>query len=282
MTFWDKIKDQFFNQTKAEEQAKDDEGQKKEETEGILGFALFNDSTFSIADFFSGMKEDWGFEVQYQFEGEVLTFELMGFQFVLKHMPIPLSEEETAVACGFSLEKEMKETVALHRSYVLVTIFGAPKAENVNSRIVFTKVAISLMGMNHANGMFMGANNLVLSANEYRKQKPIMDAAESHNDSYLPVNLWIRFGFVQGEKGIIGYTQGFSDLSKKELEINNTDMEMPALYDLLFSLSFNIMVTDADLQNGLIDLKGDQEVITVITKIWKSNLFDQEVVHLLI
>lgn len=296
MAFWDKLKDKRSNQTKAAEQVKEGEGQKEKvieqvkegegpkekETENLLGFALLNDVTFSMADFFAGMKEDWGIEVQHQFKGGVLTFELMGFPFILAHIPTSLPEEETAAACSFSFEKDMKETVSLHQSYVMVTLFGFPTAENVNARIAFTKVGMSLMGLNNAGAMFMGANNLVLSASEYRRQKPIMNAAESHNDSYLPVNLWIRIGFTQGEKGIVGYTHGFSDLAKKELEINNADMDLPALHDLLYNLSFNIIVNNANLQNGLIDLKGDEECITVITKIWKSHLSDNEVVHLII
>lgn len=251
-------------------------------TEGILGFALLKDTAFSVEAFFSWMKEDWGFTPSYTFEGEVLEFKLSGFQFVLRHMPIPLSKEETAAACNFSLEENIRETVSSHRSYVIVSIFGASKAEKINSRIGFTKVCMSLMGMENACGIFLGAFQLMLSSDTYRRPKSVMDAAESHGDRYLPPNLWIRFGFTRSGNGVIGYTQGFAQLGKRELEICKADMELPVLYQILFQLSFQMVGRDADLNHGLIDLQGTEGCLTIITKIWKSNLSENEVTHLIL
>ncbi|MGI5958572.1 MAG: DUF4261 domain-containing protein [Massiliimalia sp.] len=221
----------------------------------ILGFALLNDKEFDIQQFRLNLKRDWDVEPEMKMKNNGLVnlaFMISGMSFLLTHMPAPVPNHEAERAARYNyLWKGGQEAVAGHQSFVVVALLQNPCQDRVRTCTQYTKVCGALMGLPNACAMFMGGQNLVISAEEYRKNIAAMKKADEDGKRYFPIQMWVHIGLARGKNGGCGYTYGLKDFGKKEIEIIDHLVPPMQMYQLISMMSYLFVVNDVQLQDGL-------------------------------
>lgn len=221
----------------------------------ILGFALLNTKEFDIQQFRLNLKRDWDIEPEMKMKNNGLVnlaFMISGMSFLLTHMPAPIPNHEAERAARYNyLWKGGQEAVAGHQSFVVVALLQNPCQDRVRTCAQYSKVCGALMGLPNACAVYMGGQNLVVSAAEYRRNIEVMKKAQEEGKPYFPIQLWVYIGLAKGKQGGCGYTYGLKDFGKKEIEILEHPIPPAQMYQLISMMCYLFVVNDVQLQDGL-------------------------------
>ena len=87
--------------------------------------------------------------------------------------------------------------------------------------------------------------------------------AEMMSKDWLPLNLWIYFGFRSIENKNSGYTYGLKAFNKKEMEILDSDRNLGDIEGLLFNMCHYILDHNIEFRDGETCGSSEQERIAI-------------------
>jgi hypothetical protein len=109
---------------------------------------------------------------------------------------------------------------------------------------IFTQVLCSLLRTTNAIGIYKGNQSLLIPKDDY------LNEAEAMSNEYLPLNLWIYFGFRLNDNGNSGYTYGLKEFNKTELEIVNSSKSLEDIRGFLFNITHYVLDYDVTFGDG--------------------------------
>ena len=94
-------------------------------------------------------------------------------------------------------------------------------------------------------GIYNGNGSFLISREQY------LENAEYLKEGDLVVPLWIYIGLIESDVGNSAYTNGLAAFKKQEMEIINSKLEFPEVYDFLlvvtdYVISDNVTFSDSD------------------------------------
>ncbi len=236
------------------------------------GFVLLNSIEFNTDIFLSSFQKEWDIEiknVEFKFEEsgmKNLSFWIGNIQFICNMIPFPYPDNQALNDSRLNyFWCDVVEEVSSHKAFIVVTVFGNERINQIETCVIFTKVCNTLMLLPNICAMYMSKQHLIIEPKEYRKTINVIKAAESHGKVFLPTENWIRIGLCKTKNGYSGYTDGLKEFNKLELEIINKNIELKDLYEILDTIIFNMFSNNMNIENGDI-IHLDKEVEAIAKK----------------
>jgi Domain of unknown function (DUF4261) len=211
----------------------------------ISGMVLKNDrAEFDTKSFLADLGAEWKLKIDSVSKKDQTLVFLNGKSMVMvANMDYPLPPADIANAAGISwLWKSAEIDAARHKSYLLISVIGAPN-ETVKLYKLFTKVASSALENSNSSGIYMHNQYLLLSKGYFT------EAAKNMTDDNLPVYLWVYFGILQDKGQNSGYTYGLKEFGLEEMEIVNSSRSLQEVHACIVEAAQLVIKTNRRLQN---------------------------------
>ncbi len=163
---------------------------------------------------------------------------------VIGHLPFPIPYtdiEETSVY-AYNWENALEDSKT-HKSHLIVSIMSGGQ-DQIKRFKIFTKVICSLLRTSNSIGVYKGKQSLLIPKEDY------LDEGALLTDDYLPLNLWIYFGYRVTDNSISSYTYGLKEFNKSEMEIIDSSKSIEEISKLLFHMTHYILDNDATFKDG--------------------------------
>jgi hypothetical protein len=241
----------------------------------ISGMVLKNDkASFDSKSFLADLGSDWKIKTDsISNKDQTLVF-MNGKNIVMvANMDYPLPPADIANAAGISwLWKTAEVDAARHKSYLLISVIGAPN-ETVKLYKLFTKIAACALENTNSSGVFMHNQYLLLSKGYFA------EAAKNMSDDNLPVYLWVYFGILQDQGQSSGYTYGLKEFGLQEIEIVNSSHSLQEVHACIVEATQFVIKTNRRLQNDE-EINGGDDGQKIKVALSDSKFLEGKTVHL--
>ncbi len=176
-------------------------------------------------------------------DDSVWSFELGDTMIFVAHMPakIPTGEAEDA-ADNYPFWPDGREAAAAHRSHYLVTAMRGESLHTVISRLI--RFVCEFIQCFDAIGVYWGNGSIANSKETFVEWG--QDAAADH----LPLNLFMRFQFVQDDAGMGLYTLGMDQFNLMNIEVENSPMEPMDLMEFVYNVAHYLVQSGPVIEDG--------------------------------
>ena len=221
---------------------------KQDETQSriILGMVILQDlNSFDTKGFRKDFKSNYKKTVdEPSGDGSSFAFKIDGEFIVVGHMPvpIPLGDIEGTAEYAYNWETAL-EDIKDHKSHLIVSVTSGGQ-DQIKRFKIFTQVISSLLRITNSVGVYKGTQSLLIPKDDY------LDEAELMSDDYLPLNLWIYFGYRGTDSGNNAYTYGLKEFNKSEMEIINSLKSIKQISKLLFNMTHYVLDYDVTFKDG--------------------------------
>jgi hypothetical protein len=163
---------------------------------------------------------------------------------VIGHMPVPIPHGDIEGTAKYAYNWETAlEDLKNHKSHLIVSITSGGQ-DQIKRFKIFTQVICSLLRTTNSVGVYEGNQSLLIPKNDYIAEASLM------TDDYLPLNLWIYFGYRVTDKGNSGYTYGLKEFDKNEMEIIDSSKSMVEISKFLFNMTHYVLDHDVTFKDG--------------------------------
>ncbi|MDO4711628.1 MAG: DUF4261 domain-containing protein [Peptostreptococcaceae bacterium] len=219
---------------------------KEENNSGsFVGFVLLEDDSWDMDRFGEDLAKDWG--ITYSEKDEThnensLVFEYEGMMCAVSLMPAPIPNDEALEnARNNFMWEDAVEVTARHQAHLMIAVLGTD-ADMIDRSLMMVKLVASACKSDNVLGVYMSGT--VFEPEFY------IDSAQAINEGYFPVTDLIWFGLYRGERGVCAYTYGMQMFGKDNIEILDTTLEPPDLYDFLVQIATYVITSDVTLKDG--------------------------------
>ena len=192
---------------------------------------------------------DRGIKCRQEPEGDNLVFEVDGnlAMYCMVHEPVPNGEAEESARSNYFWQ-EAVETAAKHKAHILVALVNHDESA-VRAATVHTQMVASACGLSNAIGIYYQGS--VVKPEDY------LQASVAIKEGKLPLEDWVWFGLYYNGDKACGYTTGMCTLGKDEIEIIDSDMDLPSVRDVLYDIAYHMIESESSLSDGdEIELQG--------------------------
>jgi hypothetical protein len=218
---------------------------KEQDQKILLGMIMLQDeNSFELDSLLNDYRNNYNYKIE-EPTGDNLSFvfEVDGEMVAIGHMPAPIPSGEIEATAQYAYNwPTATEDVKDHRSHLIVSVLKGGQDQIKRYRI-FTQVISSLLRITNSIGVYKGNQSLLIPKEDYLEEASIM------NEEYLPLNLWIYFGFRVSDKGNSGYTYGLNEFGKSELEIINSSKSLEEISGFLFNMTHYVLDFDVIFQD---------------------------------
>ncbi len=221
---------------------------KQRDTQGkiILGMVILQDeNSFDPKVFCKDFKDNYKESVKKP-SGDSLSFSLNidDELIVVAHMPVPIPHGDLEGTAEYAYNWETAlEDLKSHKSHLIVSIISSGQ-DKIRRFKIFTQVICSLLRTTNSLGVYEGTQSLLIPKSDY------IDEASLMTDDYLPLNLWIYFGYRITDKGNGGYTYGLKEFGKTEMEIIDSSKSIGEISKFLFNITHYVLDNDVTFKEG--------------------------------
>lgn len=211
----------------------------------FVSFVLLEDISWDMEAFGENLAMDWG--ITYSREDEKhndnsLVFEYDNMICAVSLMPAPIPNDEALEnARNNFMWDDAVEVTAKHQAHLMIAVLGKG-ADRIEQSMMMVKLIASACKAENVLGVYMSGT--VFEPNFY------IESAQILNEGYFPVTNLIWFGLYRGERGVCAYTYGMDLFGKDNIEILDTTLEPPDLYDLLVQIATYVITSDVTLKDG--------------------------------
>lgn len=180
-------------------------------------------------------------------EGRIVTVtcgkDTIGF---LAHMPAPIPNGEAEESAdGNFLWPDGKETVATHRSHVLVTNVGAGDQTPIGSALQVSRLALVALKLFDGIGVYWG-NSSVCNSREVFE-----DFCSEMSPEHVPVPVWLRFQLVRVAGNELGlYTLGMRQFGLMEIEVDRCKLQVSELFEFVSNIAHYLIQSGPIIADG--------------------------------
>lgn len=212
----------------------------------ILGMVMLSDHTgFDLNRVITDLTSNYVLPVEnISGDNNTAAFDVDGETVAIGHMPIPVPAADLTTTAEYAYNWETAlEDLQAHQSHLIVTSTGKGD-DPVKQYTIFTFLICSLLRTTNSIGVYMGSQSLLIPQDHY------LEEAARLSDDYLPLDLWIYFGFRITNKGQCGYTYGLQGFNKPEMEILNSAKGLEEIMGFLFNMSHYVIEHDVTFKEG--------------------------------
>lgn len=177
-------------------------------------------------------------------DGSTLLLNIEGAAVAISSIaqPVPQSDLQAAAKRAYQWPGVLAD-VKTHQSHLVVAV-SESEADPLKHHVILTEVLCALLRTADAIGVYMSGQSLLIAKEVY------LDEAEEMDEDFFPLNLWLYFGVLPGEKGVSGYTNGLKDFNKAELEIPDSTASPEDVRAFLFNIAHYIIEHDVTFESG--------------------------------
>jgi hypothetical protein len=226
----------------------------------ILGMVILQDDKSFLTEYF---KEDlattYGLKIIDPHEDSgAFAFTIEGQSIMIGHMPIPIPKGDIEGTAKYAYNWDNAvDDLKNHQSHLIVSIVNGGN-DQIKRFKIFTQVISTLLRLTNSLGVYKGNQSLLISKDDYLTESVLMSS------EYLPLNLWIYFGYSVTEHGNNCYTYGLKEFGKTEMEIIDSSRSIEEISKLMFNMTHYVLDYDVTFKDGQTCGMSVDEVIPII------------------
>ena len=212
----------------------------------ILGMVILqDDNSFDTKAFRKDFKDNYHKTINKPSgDSSSFAFKVDDELIVIGHMPIPIPHSDIEETAKYAYNWEtVLEDLKNHKSHLIVSIISGGQ-DQIKRFKIFTQVICSLLRTTNSVGVYEGNQSLLIPKNHY------IDEASLMTNDYLPLNLWIYFGYRVTDKGNSSYTYGLKEFDKNEMEIIDSAKSTAEISKFLFNITHYVLDYDVTFKDG--------------------------------
>ena len=215
-------------------------------SEIILGMILLKDSqAFNLKDFLADIKKNTRYRIsKASGDDQAAVIKIGGEQVAIGAMPVPVPQGDIEGTAAYTYNwPTAVEDLKDHQGHLIVSVLAGDGTPVERYRI-FTSVIASLLRTTNAIGVYKGSQSLLISGKQY------LEIAAMMSKDWLPLYLWIYFGFRSFENKNSAYTYGLKAFNKKEMEILDSDRPLGDIESFLFNMCHYVLDNNIEFRHG--------------------------------
>lgn len=221
---------------------------KQNDTESkiILGMVMLQDqNSFDPKAFHKDYKNNYDKTLKEPSgDNSAFSFKIDGELIVVGHIPIPIPHGDIEGAAEYAYNWDTAiEDLKTHKSHLIISVTSGGK-DQIKRFKIFTQVICSLLRMTNSVGVYKGTQSLLIPKDDYLYEAELM------SKDYLPLNLWIYFGYRVTDNGNSSYTYGLKEFNKTEMEIINSSKSIEVIRKFLFNMTHYVLDYDVTFRDG--------------------------------
>jgi hypothetical protein len=174
-------------------------------------------------------------------------------------IPIPYDDIEQTAQYAYNWQTAVDD-LKDHQGHLIVSVMRG-STDQIKRFRIFTQVICSLLRTTDAIGVYKGNQSLLIPKEDYLAQAELMST------DYLPINLWIYFGFRKTDNGRGGYTYGLKEFDKQELEIVDSQKSLSEIREMLFNTAHYVLDYDVTFRDGqTLGVTEDEKIPILLSK----------------
>ena len=212
----------------------------------ILGMVmLLDEKSFDTKAFCSDFKDNYGQNfIEPSGDGLSFGFKIDNELIVIGYIPHPIPKGDINRTAEYAYNWDTaKEDLKAHKSHLIVSI-ASIEQDQIKRFKIFTQVICSILRITNSVGVYKGNQSLLIPKEDY------LNEAELMNEEYLPLNIWIYFGYRVSEAGNSGYTYGLKEFNKNEMEIINSSKSIEQIRGFLFNMAHYVLDYNVIFKDG--------------------------------
>jgi hypothetical protein len=179
-----------------------------------------------------------------QGDAAAFAFTADGHSVAIGHMPFPIPTGDIEATAKYAYYWSSAITdLKNHKSHLIVSIVNGGQ-DQIKRFKILTRVICTLLRLTNSLGVYKGNQSLLIPKNDYLKEAFLM------TDDYLPLNLWIYFGYRMTDKGNSGYTYGLKEFDKIEMEVVDSSKSIEEISKFLFNMTHYVLDYDIIFKDG--------------------------------
>ncbi len=212
----------------------------------LLGMVIIQDeNSFDLNAFQKDFKNNYP-EIIEDPGGDsgAYAFKIDGELVMVGHMPIPIPYGDLEGTAKYAYNWEtVLDDIKNHKSHLIVSVANGGE-DQVKRFKIFTQIICTLLRITNSLGVYKGNQSLLISKDAY------LDEASLMTDDFLPLNLWIYFGYRVTDKGNCSYTYGLKEFDKIEMEIIDSSKSIEDVSNFLFNMTHYVLDSDVTFKDG--------------------------------
>jgi hypothetical protein len=229
----------------------------------ILGMVILEDeNTFEPKSFRKDFKDYYSKNTKESSgDGSSFAFKIDDELIVIGHMPMPIPHGDIEGTAKYAYNWDTAlEDLKSHKSHLIVSITSGGH-DQIKRYKIFTQVICSLLRTTNSLGVYKGNQSLLIPKDDY------LNEASSMSDDYLPLNLWIYFGYQVAKTGNSGYTYGLKEFDKSEMEIIDSSKSITEISKFLFNITHYVLDNDVTFKDGqTCGMSADERIAIAFSK----------------
>ena len=209
----------------------------------FLGFVLLRDAEWDQEAFFARLKEKWDIEpkdLDSKDDEKIFVFNAENYLVSLAFYPSPVPDSEAEQNAAFNyLWRNAQQEVAKHTAQIVVSVSNG--MDTMERAKIFVKVCESCIDDNTI-GIY--TNGTVYAPDFYRKNAEVMKS------DALPLLDYVWLGLSNADGKLRGYTMGFENFGKYELEFLNYHGETHQFLSFMLAIVSYVIEGDVTLYDG--------------------------------
>ena len=134
-------------------------------------------------------------------------------------------------------------TVAAHVAHE-ICFANSPELDFIALRLLHSRVIAGIAAVGSATAVYVGSSRLVREGQAYIAH---IEQASREN---LPLLSWLGFNPAEEESGRSAYTSGLGEFGLLELEIRNSALQWPDLFEFLANVAHYELATNVQIGDG--------------------------------
>lgn len=228
------------------ETSQKNETPQKDEKGVLLAMPLFNNNeSYSIDRVIDNLKNFWGLSiVNFSGNDTSAVFKLDNELVAIAYVPAQIPGEELSTTIQYAYNWHTAgEDLKNYTGHAIVSVMSS-QGSQVERYTLLSKLLCSILATSNSIGVYQGKQTLLIPRDQYLENIPDLQQGKS------PVQVWIYIGIKTSEQGNYIYTYGLPEFEKQEMEVLQSPLELPELFNFFTSIISYVINSDVTLRNG--------------------------------
>lgn len=218
----------------------------KNEKGVLLAMPLFNNNeSYNIDTVIENLKNFWGLSIiNFSGDNNSAVFKLNNELVAIAYVPAQIPGEELSTTIQYAYNWHTAgDDLKNYTGHAIVSIMSA-QGSQVERHTLLSKLLCSILSTSNSIGIYQGKQTLLIPRNQYLENINDLQHGKS------PVHLWIYIGIKTSPEGNYMYTYGLPEFEKQEMEVLQSPLDLPELFNTFSSVISYIINSDIRLRNG--------------------------------
>lgn len=236
----------LFDLFKKKETPQEKETPQKDEKGVLLAMPLFNNNeSYNIDSVIENLKNFWGLSIiNFSGDNNSAVFKLNDELVAIAYVPAQIPGEELSTTIEYAYNwHTATQDLKSYTGHAIVSVMSA-QGSQVERYTLLSKLLCAILSTSNSIGVYQAKQTLLIPREQYLENIHDLQHGKS------PVQLWIYIGIKTSPEGNYMYTYGLPEFEKQEMEVLQSPLDLPELFNFFTSIISYVINSNVTLRNG--------------------------------